>query len=821
MPLTETATSETVTLTKETSRGTPLMPLSALCDFVVQAAQFCAGVKFYSYQKKVSKAIVESVLLHDGSILSILQSRQSGKTEAVASTLFALGICLPFLAQIFPEDWRLNLTDEEGRYRGFRDGVDIGVYGPSGDIVSISAAKMYGYLQQPLTEELTRDMGISVGRIPGGGIGYSNGSSILFRTAERRAKKEGHSYHVLVLDECQDIDSMVIVKSLHPFVSSTNGCIIKVGTACAQVCDFYNTIQANKRMQAALNTRQLHYEFDYKVCGRENSMYRAYVEREKVRLGEDSDEFQLSYCVVPETRVLTADLRYIPAGDVKVGAELIGFDEFAEKGGHHRKFRKSAVLRAERVTLPCCRVELDDGSTVTCSSDHQWLVITAGRRTIWKKTVDLEVTDRIYKVCPVWDGEKSYEAGYLAGVFDGEGCLAHGPKGRMLGLSFAQKENALFDQACDFLDHLGYSYSVYGKRQERGVIRVGLAGGRANTFKFLGSIRPARLLEKFDADFAGAIGRHDFKDKLFVHPRVRGVESVGSREVVALQTTTKTYVAEGLASHNCCKFILERGMFITDTDLTQASVGLEHGLFSDIWPYDLRPKVSPFSLVAGLDFGKASDSTVLTIGAVDWENPQIDSRVAGAAGIYRYQAFEKHIVAWEEWQGDNFEKQFKEIHEYLERFLKNGRLAGFCGDTYAKICVDATGLGSVAYDRLAAMLPWKVVPFMFSRSSKSDAYKLLSSDLLGGRMTYPASERAKESRLWRSFMQQMLDLRKNWEGGYMVVAHEDAKYARDDYADSLSMMNWTANQPAQKITVDTVNLFSVGELSQYAEEHWA
>jgi hypothetical protein len=61
--------------------------------------------------------------------------------------------------------------------------------------------------------------------------------------------------------------------------------------------------------------------------------------------------------------------------------------------------------------------------------------------------------------------------------------------------------------------------------------------------RFLGSIRPHRLLEGFTADRLGAaIGKKNaLVRKTFV----------GEREVVALQTTTRTFVAEGMASHNC------------------------------------------------------------------------------------------------------------------------------------------------------------------------------------------------------------------------------------------------------------------------------
>src|SRR4029077_18049157 len=38
-------------------------------------------------------------------------------------------------------------------------------------------------------------------------------------------------------------------------------------------------------------------------------------------------------CVVPETRVLTSDLRWVPAGDLEVGEHLFAFDEYQARRG--------------------------------------------------------------------------------------------------------------------------------------------------------------------------------------------------------------------------------------------------------------------------------------------------------------------------------------------------------------------------------------------------------------------------------------------------------------------------------------------------------
>ena len=61
--------------------------------------------------------------------------------------------------------------------------------------------------------------------------------------------------------------------------------------------------------------------------------------------------------------------------------------------------------------------------------------------------------------------------------------------------------------------------------------------------EFLGRIRPQRLLQKFDPDAFGII--HALTPAKLVER-----EYLGEREVVGFQTTTGTFIAEGLASHN-------------------------------------------------------------------------------------------------------------------------------------------------------------------------------------------------------------------------------------------------------------------------------
>ena len=79
----------------------------------------------------------------------------------------------------------------------------------------------------------------------------SNGSRCRRQTANPRAKIEGSTYHIIVVDECQDADELVIRKSIHPMLASTGGSMVKIGTPGYHKGDFYKAINLNKRVLEA------------------------------------------------------------------------------------------------------------------------------------------------------------------------------------------------------------------------------------------------------------------------------------------------------------------------------------------------------------------------------------------------------------------------------------------------------------------------------------------------------------------------------------------------------------------------------------------
>jgi len=103
-------------------------------------------------------------------------------------------------------------------------------------------------------------------------------------------------------------------------------------------------------------------------------------------------------CVAPETSILCSDLRWTTAGQVRVGDELLGFDESngpPQEGTVRRADRPAfqpptrmrrwcvtKVLSVQKVVKPSYRLTFDDGTTVVCSADHLWLGGKNGKGTL-------------------------------------------------------------------------------------------------------------------------------------------------------------------------------------------------------------------------------------------------------------------------------------------------------------------------------------------------------------------------------------------------------------------------------------------------------
>lgn len=264
---------------------------SELVNLILDFCEVYSGRVLYKYQEQFSKRIIRSVLENDGEELTALFARQMGKTETVSITVGGLMIMLPRLANMpmFATDRRLQM---------FKDGFWVGVFAPSLRQAQTCYNRMRGFLQSDTAIAILQDpdFGYDFSTSNGQTVALTNGSFATAVSASEGSNIEGDSYKLIICEECQDISSFKIRKSIHPMGSAYGATLVKIGTATTFKGDFYEAIQRNKRdfSTGRLKIRN-HFEYDYTVGIKYNERYAKSVAKEKYRLGEHSDEFRMSY----------------------------------------------------------------------------------------------------------------------------------------------------------------------------------------------------------------------------------------------------------------------------------------------------------------------------------------------------------------------------------------------------------------------------------------------------------------------------------------------------------------------------------------------
>ncbi len=137
------------------------------------------------------------------------------------------------------------------------------------------------------------------------------------------------------------------------------------------------------------------------------------------------------HCLVPETRILRADMTWVPISEIQVGDRLVAFTE--EPGvGQNRVWEESVVEAKWETEKPTVEVELAGGATFTASEDHRWLVAQRSASAWWRTTLRLSfgTSVRIIRCEPTDTEATEYQAGYIAGATTGDGAFRWDPAWR-------------------------------------------------------------------------------------------------------------------------------------------------------------------------------------------------------------------------------------------------------------------------------------------------------------------------------------------------------------------------------------------------------
>ncbi|MFH9731859.1 terminase large subunit domain-containing protein [Streptomyces sp. NPDC017260] len=285
--------------------------ISDIIDKVILVIDELSGHPLRPYQLPLARRLLESLITEDSAKITALWSRQSGKSETVADTVCGAAIMLPRLAKVFP-----NLLGK------FKEGLWIGVFAPTDEMSETLFSRIVGRLTSERAQDILADPEIDEKLVARGKVLHLKrcGSLIRKQTAHPKAMIEGQTYHLVVIDEAQAADDKVLNKSIGPMLASTAGTMCMTGTPTYTKSGFYEQIQKNKREGTRKGRKRNHFQVDWKEVAKHVPRYKKFVQSEMDRLGEESDEFKLSYRLIwllDKGMLVTSD-RFDALGDTSM-----------------------------------------------------------------------------------------------------------------------------------------------------------------------------------------------------------------------------------------------------------------------------------------------------------------------------------------------------------------------------------------------------------------------------------------------------------------------------------------------------------------------
>lgn len=263
-----------------------------------------------------------------------------------------------------------------------------------------------------------------------------------------------------------------------------------------------------------------------------------------------------NYCMAPDTKILTQDFKWVRLDSLCIGDKLIGLDEELV-GITGRHLRSSIVTEIKPINLPSVKVKTSQGEMVV-SSTHP--ILARFKRAVYKKkgqgfnwvlAKDLTSEYELAFACEPWDHNVTADYQWLGGILDGEGCLTKITKRkRDIGgthngiLTVGQNKGLVFDKIANVLNSLDVSYNLI-KNSQGNCFQFQLST-KWDSMKVLGLCPTVRLWDDREGLWNGAKIRGRYSN----HVDVESVEAIGNQDLIAIQTSTKTFIGNGFFQHN-------------------------------------------------------------------------------------------------------------------------------------------------------------------------------------------------------------------------------------------------------------------------------
>lgn len=268
---------------------------------------------------------------------------------------------------------------------------------------------------------------------------------------------------------------------------------------------------------------------------------------------------QQGACFSPETRILTADYRWVKIADIEPGDQLVAVEEHAPGKTSigrkaTRKMRTARVEAKVELKSPCLEILLDNGAKLTLTPDHRMLSKQrGGDLQMWRRAGDFKAGDHIRALTRPPDSyAPSYEDGWFGGIIDGEGSLR---KNGCKRISVSQVSGLVLDRMREYLTCRGIEFcevvdrrpsSKFGTKE---VFRLDIHR-MPYIIELLSKTRPSRFINLNLHEGQELPGKGAHRAGILPWAKIVSIRHMPSQRVIDLQTSEKTFIAEGLVSHN-------------------------------------------------------------------------------------------------------------------------------------------------------------------------------------------------------------------------------------------------------------------------------
>lgn len=281
---------------------------------------------------------------------------------------------------------------------------------------------------------------------------------------------------------------------------------------------------------------------------------------------------QGGFCLDPETHVLLADMRWVKLDDVRPGDEIVAVDEFSGSGKGSARHITKGIVEAKRDTFQTAiRIGFEDGSYLIATPHHRLLgkKIESSSTTAWKMAKDFGI-GHVVRYITSYPGDPSFEDGWIGGLIDGEGTLRTKPHSGA-ELTISQVNGPVLERARNYLIKNGYSFreDIDARRNSGNGSKLGnknchrlILSRLDEIIRLVSKVRPTRFQQSSlwwnGKELPGKRSGCGWR-------KIVSLEVLPAQRMIDLQTSVKTFIANGYVSHNstmCEALVTHRALFV-------------------------------------------------------------------------------------------------------------------------------------------------------------------------------------------------------------------------------------------------------------------